>query len=40
MTERGSEHVRSITDGVIKAAWDEGRAMTVDGALAYARESG
>jgi predicted ATPase/class 3 adenylate cyclase len=28
-----------ITDEEIKAAWDEGRAMSVDEALAYARES-
>jgi predicted ATPase/class 3 adenylate cyclase len=34
------ERARSlITDKEIKAAWDEGRAMGVDEALAYARES-
>jgi hypothetical protein len=34
------ERARSlITDEEIKAAWDEGRALSVDEALAYARES-
>lgn len=34
------ERARSlITDEEIKTAWDEGRAMSVDDALAYARES-
>jgi hypothetical protein len=28
-----------ISEEEVKAAWDEGRAMSVDEALAYARES-